>query len=340
MVDLPAPFDDIPRTKLLYDGPSHIERLDRITAAAGEGTTVWIKRDDCNSGLAFGGNKVRKLEYVLADALAQGADTLVTVGGVQSNHMRQTAAAAARLGLQVALCPRDIATSGKEEYNYSGNVQLNSILGAESFPVGTSEDEAAKALRKRGRKPYTIPPGASTHPFGGLGYARWAFEVLEQEAQLSVTFDVVVTVVGSGSTIGGMIAGFKLADKLGKPNAKKRLLGFSIFNRPPQESAELILSIAKTTASKIGLSPDDVTRDDFELNTEFHGGAYGNLDDRTAEGIREVARAEGILLDPVYTGKAFTGLLHAVRNGELKGKTVLFCHTGGQAALSAYPQLT
>jgi 1-aminocyclopropane-1-carboxylate deaminase len=218
-------------------------------------------------------------------------------------------------------------------------VQLNSILGAESFPVGTNVTEAVEALEKRGKKPYAIPSGASTHPFGGLGYARWAFEVLEQETQLGTNFDVVVMAVGSCSTLGGMVAGFKLAEKLGKPNAKKRLLGFSVLSASTKDTEELVLKIARTAGEKIGLSPDDITKDDFEVNDQFLGGKYGHLDERTQQGVKELARAEGILLDPVYTGKAFTGLLHAARDGEFKGKNVLFCHTGGQIALSAYPQL-
>jgi 1-aminocyclopropane-1-carboxylate deaminase len=340
MVKLPAPFSDIPRSALLYDRPSDIEYLERISATVNGGAKIWVKRDDCNSGLAFGGNKVRKLEYVVADALASGADTLLTTGGVQSNHMRQTAAAGAKLGLHVALLPMDRATSGKEEYKYAGNVQLSSILGAEIFPVDTSQDEAVKILESRGRKPHFIPGGASTHPFGGLGYARWAFELLEQEQQLGVTFDAVVVTAGSCSTLGGMVAGFKLAQKLGKPGAKKRLLGFSVLNADRDETYNLVLRIAQTAAAKIGLDPEEITKDDFEINHDFLGGKYGNLDDRTAEGVRELARAEGILLDPVYTGKTFTGLLHVARDGGFGGGNVLFCHTGGQSALSAYPQLT
>ncbi|KFA56172.1 hypothetical protein S40293_00223 [Stachybotrys chartarum IBT 40293] len=338
MVRLPAPFADIPRTRLLYERPSDIERLDRLSEPL-DATTIWMKRDDLNSSLAFGGNKVRKLEYVVADALAQGSDTLVTVGGVQSNHMRQTAATAARLGLKVALCPADAATSGKDEYTYAGNVQLNNILGAETFPVGTSEEDALEDLKSRGRKPYAIPAGASTHPLGGLGYARWAFELLEQEAELGISFDVVVAAVGSCSTLGGMVAGFKLAQKLGQHGARKHLLGFSVLRASQEDTKNLVLQIARTTAEKIGLAPDEITQDDFEIDTSFLGPRYGALDEPTSEGIKLLARAEGILLDPVYTGKAFTGLLAAIRKGAFSEQNVLFCHTGGQAAMSAYPQL-
>ncbi|KAK2008061.1 1-aminocyclopropane-1-carboxylate deaminase [Colletotrichum eremochloae] len=339
MVTLPSPFSEIPRVQLLYNRPADIEALSRLTEKLDNGTSVWIAREDCNSGLSFGGNKVRKLEYVLADAVEQGADTLVTTGGIQSNHMRQTSAAAARLGLKVALYPRDAVASGDAEYKYAGNIQLNGILGAETFPVGTSEDEAIATLKERGSKPYNIPSGASTHPLGGLGYARWAFELLEQEAQLGTSFDVITVALGSGSTLGGMVAGFKLAQKMGLKGSKKRLVGYSILKPSEDDVAGLVLSIARTTGSHIGLGPDELTRDDFEVDYSFLGGSYGRLDERTASGIKELARTEGILADPVYTGKAFTGLLHTARDGGFGSKNVLFCHTGGQAALSAYPNL-
>ncbi|EEU33538.1 uncharacterized protein NECHADRAFT_73296 [Fusarium vanettenii 77-13-4] len=339
MANLPSPFGEIPRAKLLFDRPLVIEPLSQLTATLRSGTHLWIQHEDCNSGLALGGNKVRKLEYVLADALAQGADTIVTTGGIQSNHMSQTAAAAARLGLQVALYPCSLAEAKDADYNYAGNVQVQDIIGAERFAVDTGEEFVIGTLKKRGRKPYSIPTGASTHPLGGLGFARWAFELLEQELILGVTFDVIAVAAGSGSTLGGMVAGFKLAQKVGRQTSVKRLIGFSIFNPSEEETTELVLGIAKATASKIGLSPDEITRDDFEVNSSYLGGAYGHLDELTSYGIKELARLEGILTDPVYTGKAFTGMLHTARSGEFSGKKVLFCHTGGQAALSAYPQL-
>ncbi|GKT40456.1 1-aminocyclopropane-1-carboxylate deaminase [Colletotrichum spaethianum] len=339
MVALPPPFSEIPRLQLLYNRPADIEPLSRLTKELNNGTSVWIAREDCNSGLSFGGNKVRKLEYVLADAIEQGADTLVTTGGIQSNHMRQTSAAAARLGLKVALYPNTRVVSSDAEYQYAGNIQLNEILGAETFPVDTTVDDVIVTLKERGSKPYPIPPGASTHPLGGLGYARWAFEVLEQEAKLETSFDVIIVALGSGSTLGGMVAGFKLAQKLGLKGSNKRLIGYSILRPPEDDVAESVLNIAKNTASHIGIDPDDFTREDFEVDYSYLGGAYGRLDERTASGIKDLARSEGILVDPVYTGKAFTGLLNTAREGGFSGKNVLFCHTGGQAAISAYPKL-
>ncbi|KAK7221440.1 hypothetical protein V2G26_009443 [Clonostachys chloroleuca] len=338
MVVLPSPFGEIPRIPLMYDRPSDIEYLKRLTEKLACGTEIWMKRDDCNSGLAFGGNKIRKLEYVLADAVAQGADTLVTTGGVQSNHMRQTSAAAARLGMGVALYPRDAVALTEPEYSYAGNVQVAQILGAETFPVGTTEEKVLEILKSRGKKPYSIPSGASLHPLGGLGYARCAFEILEQEQQLGVSFDVIVTASGSGSTLAGLVVGFKLAQKTGLLKSSKRLIGFSIM-RKQSEVVELVLRIARTAAHHVGLDANDITSDDFEISDSYLGGAYGLLDTRTTEGIKELARTEGVLVDPVYTGKAFTGLLDMARYGQFGRRNVLFCHTGGQIAMSAYPQL-
>ncbi|KXH28461.1 1-aminocyclopropane-1-carboxylate deaminase [Colletotrichum nymphaeae SA-01] len=341
MVNLPHLFNEIPRLQLTYDRPVDIEQLHRLPEQEGtkEGA-IYIARDDCNSGLAFGGNKVRKLEYVLADAIDQGADTIVTTGGTQSNHMRQTAAAAAKLGLKVALFPVTAVSSEDPEYKYAGNIQLNSILGAETFPPNTSKEDVVTALESRGQKPYVIPAGASTHPLGGLGYARWAFELLEWEDKHQRSIGNIVLAVGSGSTLGGLVAGFKLAQQIGRDGARKRLVGYSILRKPEDDVAQLVLDIARTTAEKVGLDPKLITRDDFQIDYEYLGGSYGHLDERTAEGIKTLARTEGILTDPVYTGKAFTGLLHTAKAGGFDGRATLFLHTGGQAALSAYPKLT
>ncbi|KAF5666567.1 putative ACC deaminase [Fusarium denticulatum] len=339
MVKLPSPFAEIPRVQLVFDRPSDIERLSSLTSSIDGGANLWIAREDRNSGLAFAGNKVRKLEYVLADALAQGADTLVTTGGLQSNHMCQTSAAAARLGLKVALYPANRVASQDAEYKYLGNIQANSILGAETFAPDTSEETVIQILKDRGEKPYSIPAGASTHSLGGLGYARWAFELLEQEAKLGVTFDVIALVAGSCSTLGGILAGLKLAQKQGITGSKKYLIGFSVLYPKKEDVVEKVLSIAKNAASKIGVSPDEITEDDFEIDASYIGEGYGQVNESTAEGMKKLARMEGILTDPVYTGKAFNGLLHAAKSGALKGKNVLFIHTGGQAVLGAYPQL-
>lgn len=218
-------------------------------------------------------------------------------------------------------------------------MQTNAILGAETFPAGTTHDAVMKTLEERGRKPYSIPPGASTHPLGGLGYARWAFELLEEERKLGVRFDTIALVAGSCSTIGGIVAGLKLAQKKKIPGSEKRLIGFSVLHKSEKDVKEMVRKIAKTTASKIGVSPDDITVDDFEINASYLGDGYGQLNASTAEAMKKLARMEGILTDPVYTGKAFTGMLDVVSKGDFDGKNVLFLHTGGQNVLSAYPNL-
>ncbi|KAK3109479.1 hypothetical protein LTR53_017232 [Teratosphaeriaceae sp. CCFEE 6253] len=330
----------IPRTPLLFDQPPIIQPLHRLQAALGPSCPVlWICREDCNSGLAFGGNKVRKLEYVIRAALDEGCDTLVTTGGIQSNHMRQTAAAAAYCGLKCVLVPKDmVSAEDPTTYGKAGNVQINTILGAETVRIGTTMDEAVELVRSRGGKPYEIPGGASEHPLGGLGYARWMCQVGEWEEANDTHFDAVVSTGGGCSTLAGVVVGSKLVGKpVGKP---RRIIGIGIFDKPAEEMTETTLRIAHRTTQRIGLPDGNITADAFEMDMQYNAGAYGRLDDRTRDAVTLVARTEGILLDPVYTGKTMAGLLAKIRSGQLEGaKNVLFLHTGGQASLSAYPQL-
>ncbi|KAJ3872735.1 tryptophan synthase beta subunit-like PLP-dependent enzyme, partial [Lentinula edodes] len=226
-LNLPAPFSVIPRESLLF-GFSPIHRLDRISndlsnAIIGYKVNIYAKRDDCNSGLAFGGNKTRKLEYLLAEeALEQGADTLVSIGGVQSNHTRQVAAVAAKYGLKAKLVQEHWVDYESSVYSKVGNIQLSRLMGADSnldhdSKFGIEHKPTAASLTAQvlseGGKPYYIPAGASDHPLGGLGFARWAFEVYAQEKELGVFFDTVVVCAVTGSTFAGMIAGFKLLAK-------------------------------------------------------------------------------------------------------------------------------
>src|SRR6476469_1848158 len=212
-------LDDFPRVPLLF-GPSPIHPLPRMSAALGGGVEIWAKREDCNSGLAYGGNKVRKLEYLVADALAQGCDTLVSIGGVQSNHTRQVAAVAAKFGLGCVLVQEHWVDWPDAVYDKVGNILLSRIIGADvrlsdaGFDIGIrpSWEEALASVEERGGKPYAIPAGASDHPLGGLGFARWAHEVVEQEKELGVFFDTIVVCSVTGSTQAGMIAGFALQE--------------------------------------------------------------------------------------------------------------------------------
>jgi 1-aminocyclopropane-1-carboxylate deaminase len=229
------------------------------------------------------------------------------------------------------------------EYRALGNIQLNSILSAESLGK-LSVEEALSTLKAQGSRPYFIPSGASTHPLGGLGFARWAFEVEQQEKEMNIIFDTIIVPLASGSTLAGMIAGFEFAKKEHNSSdltqRKRKLIGISAMPKPAGETAKLVLQIAKNTAEKLGLEPDVITLDNVTIDEDYTAGKYGKLDDPTQEGIKEFASLEGILTDPVYTGKAITGLLSKARKGEFEeSQNVLFCHTGGQPALSAYPSM-
>jgi 1-aminocyclopropane-1-carboxylate deaminase len=333
-----ALIDEFPRYPLLF-GPSPIHRLERLTEHLG-GPLLWAKRDDCNSGLAYGGNKTRKLEYLVADALAQGADTLVSIGGVQSNHTRQVAAVAARAGLKCVLVQESWVEWPDVVYDRVGNILLSRLLGADvrlvqaGFGIGVKEswEEALRDVVDSGGKPYAIPAGASDHPLGGLGFARWAAEVAEQEAELGVWFDTVVVCSVTGSTQAGMVAGFALEGK------GRRVIGIDGSARPAETHAQ-VLRIAQDTAAKIGVARD-LGGDDVELDDRYHAGTYGIPDEATLDAIRLGARLEGMITDPVYEGKSLAGMIDLVRRGEIgRDSNVLYAHLGGQPALNAYAGL-
>ncbi|RYP28425.1 hypothetical protein DL767_007233 [Monosporascus sp. MG133] len=341
-VVLPEPFASIPREKFLF-GPSPIQALPRISHALGGKVQVFAKREDCNSGLAFGGNKTRKLEYLAAEALAQGCDTLVSIGGVQSNHTRQVAAVAAKLGLRCALVQEKWVRWEDAGYERVGNIQLARLMGADSrldpSPFGIGHKETLRGLdgelRGAGRKPYYIPAGASDHPLGGLGFARWAFEVEAQERELGLFFDTVVVCAVTGSTFAGMVAGFRLAQKTnGSP--PRRVVGVDA-SATVKQTFDQVLRIAKATAVKIGLEEGDITESDIILDDRYHGGVYGVPDERTIEAIRFGARTEAFITDPVYEGKSLAGMMDMIQKGEIpEGSNVLYAHLGGQLALNAY----
>lgn len=329
---------DFPRMPFLF-GPSPIERLDRLSAHLG-GATVWAKREDCNSGLAFGGNKVRKLEYLVADALAQGCDTLVSIGGVQSNHTRAVAAVAAKTGMQAVLVQESWVDWPDAVYDRVGNIMLSRIMGADvrlvqaGFGIGFKEswEQALRDVEERGGKPYAIPAGASDHPLGGMGFAGWALEVEQQERELGVFFDTIIVCSVTGSTQAGMVAGFALAD------AGRRVIGID-GSAKPAETLDQIRRIAQTTAAKIGLDRE-LRDDEFILDDRYHAGIYGIPDDQTLDAIRTVGRLEAMITDPVYEGKSMAGLIDLVASGQIdRDSNVLFAHLGGQPAINGYSAL-
>ena len=334
----PANLGDFERYPLLF-GPSPVHRLDRLTSHLG-GAALWAKRDDCNSGLAYGGNKTRKLEYLVADALAKGCDTLVSIGGVQSNHTRQVAAVAARTGMGCVLVQESWVDWPDVTYDRVGNIQLSRIMGADvrlvkaGFGIGFKESwgRVLADVEASGGKPYAIPAGASDHRLGGLGFANWTFEVEEQERELGVFFDTVVVCSVTGSTQAGMIAGFAGQER------ERRVIGIDGSARP-SETREQVARIARNTADLIGLGRD-LREDEIVLDDRYHAGTYGIPDERTLEAIRLAGRLEGMITDPVYEGKSMAGMVDLVTGGEIdRESNVLYAHLGGQPALNGYAAL-
>jgi len=334
---------EFPRYPLTF-GPSPVHPLDRLADHLG-GARVWAKREDVNSGLAFGGNKVRKLEYLAADALAQGCDTLVSIGGVQSNHTRQVAAVAAKLGLKARLVQEHWVDWDDPVNDKVGNILLSRIMGADvrldpaGFDIGIRRSwaDAIAEVEAAGGKPYAIPAGASEHPLGGLGFANWAFEVAEQEKQLGVFFDTIVVCTVTGSTHAGMIAGFAALQESGD-GRPRRVLGIDASAKLEQTRAQ-VERIARNTAALIELGRD-LRDDEITVLDGWAGDLYGIPVDSTIDAIRLTGRLEGVILDPVYEGKSMAGLIELVDTGEIgRDSTVLYAHLGGQPALNAYSAL-
>jgi 1-aminocyclopropane-1-carboxylate deaminase len=328
-------LDDFDRYPLLF-GPSPVHRLDRLTEHLG-GPAIWAKREDCNSGLAYGGNKTRKLEYIVPDALASGADTLVSIGGYQSNHTRQVAAVAAKLGLKARLVQEKWVDWPDAVNDKVGNILLSRIMGAHvqldpaGFDIGIRDswERALEDVRAAGGRPYGIPAGASEHRLGGLGFANWAREVEQQEAELGVFFDTVVVCTVTGSTHAGMIAGFAAQDR------PRRVIGIDASATLEKTLAQ-VERIARGTAELLGLGRD-LRDDEITVLEGWAGDRYGIPVQSTIDAIRLSGRLEGMIIDPVYEGKSMAGLVDLVRNGDIPaGSTVLYAHLGGQPALNAY----
>jgi L-cysteate sulfo-lyase len=321
-----------PRVRLGHF-PTPLEAMPALSKALG-GPNLFIKRDDC-TGLASGGNKTRKLEFLIDEALALGADMVITQGATQSNHARQTAAAAAKFGLDCQLLFEERVTGFGTEYDESGNVLLDKLFGAEivsRLPSGTdmqkAMDEHAAQLRAKGRKPYVIPGGGS-NPVGALGYVACALELMQQAFETGLRIDHIVMATGSAGTQAGLLVGLQGA------NAGIPLIGISV-RQPREKQEENVYRLSQATADYVGLS-GTFSRESVVADGSYVGEGYGRPTPGMIEAIKLTARSEGILLDPVYTGKGMAGLVGLVRAGRFAAAdNVVFIHTGGSAGLFGY----
>ena len=332
-MSLVAKFERYPLTF----GPTPIEHLPRLSAELGGKVEIWAKRDDCNSGLAFGGNKLRKLEYIVPDAIASGADTLVSIGGVQSNHTRMVAATAAKIGMKCVVVQEKWVPHHDAVYDRVGNILLTRLMGADSrlvdegFDIGIRQswEQAIQSVIDAGGKPYPIPAGASVHKVGALGYVGFAEEVAAQEAELGFRFDYIVVCVVTGSTQGGMIVGFAAQDRA------ERVIGIDASGTLEQTRAQ-VRSIVDNTAELVGLGRT-VRDDESVILPDYAYPAYGVPSDETNAAIRLAARTEAMITDPVYEGKSLQGMIDLTRKGFFPdGSRVLYAHLGGAPAINGY----
>jgi L-cysteate sulfo-lyase len=312
--------------------PTPLEPMPRLSEALGGQAKFWVKRDDC-TGLAGGGNKTRKLEFLLGAALEAGADTLVTQGAVQSNHVRQTAAAAARHGMACEIILEERVQTSAVDYQSSGNVLLDRLMGGKlrNVPAGSDMNAAlesvAEEVRAKGGKPYIIPGGGS-NTIGALGYVDCAIELVTQANAMGLVIDRIVTATGSAGTHAGLVAGLALV------GADIPILGIGV--RAPKDVQETnVHKLAVATAELLGHG-DRVTREMTVANCDYVGAGYGIADEAVIDALKLIARTEALLLDPVYTGKAMKGLIDLARKGHFKDETVVFLHTGGAQGLSGY----
>ncbi|MBL4768576.1 MAG: D-cysteine desulfhydrase family protein [Rhodobacteraceae bacterium] len=331
MTDVFEVLDRFPRAKLI-SGPTPLERLHRLSTHLD--IDLWIKRDDL-TGLGAGGNKIRQLEFYFGDALAKGADTILITGAVQSNYVRAAAAVAAKLGLESVLQLESRVPNMGTLYQSSGNVFLSQLLGAEHIYFAEGEDESgadaalhakADVLRAAGKTPYVIPLGLNSKPLGALGYLRAAREILQQQAD----FDAVVVASGSGATHAGLLTGLRAL------GATMPVYGICVRRNAEQQTARL-----QTVLSKISklLGNANVPNLGILTRDDALAPGYGQISERVKGALKMMAQYEGLFLDPVYTAKAFAGVLELLQGGEIQpGMRVLFIHTGGVPALFAYQE--
>jgi len=320
-----------PRIKLAHL-PTPLEFLPRLTEHL-QGPNIYVKRDDC-TGLASGGNKTRKLEFLMAEAIQRGANTVITQGAVQSNHARQTAAAAAKLGMKCEILFENRIGKPSEDYLNSGNVLLDRLFGANTthFPGGTdmnlAMDDLSRELSQQGAKPYVIPGGGS-NPTGALGYVNCALELLHQANEQQLQIDHLIHATGSAGTQAGLVTGLK-ATHSGIP-----VLGIGV-NAAREAQEQKVYELALETAEFVGAA-GCVAREDIIANCDYIGEGYGVPTDSMIEAVKLLAQLEGLLFDPVYSGKGLAGMLDMIGKGEFKaGENIVFLHTGGSAGLFGY----
>ena len=331
--DLSMALAHFPKVRLGHL-PTPLEPMDRLSELLG-GPRLWVKRDDC-TGLSSGGNKTRKLEYLMAEAQAQGADTIITQGATQSNHARQTCAAAAKLGMGCHILLEDRTGSNDESYILSGNVLLDRLHGATvskragGTDMNAEMDKLAEKLRGEGRKTYIIPGGGS-NPTGALGYVNCARELVEQAEEMGLSIDSLVHATGSSGTQAGLVTG------LAALQSDIHLLGIGV-RAPKEKQEQMVYDLAVRTAEHLGTGVT-IEREKVRANCDYVGPGYGLPTPGMIEAVKLLARTEGLLFDPVYSGKGLDGLIDQIRKGYFDGmENVVFLHTGGSVALFGYPE--
>ena len=312
--------------------PTPLEFLPRLTKHLG-GPNVYVKRDDC-TGLGTGGNKTRKLEFLMADAIKKKADLIITQGAVQSNHARQTAAAAAKIGMKCELVFEKRVADATTAYKESGNVFLDKLFGANIHEVANGSDmtkemeDLSDQLREKGSNPYIIPGGGS-NPIGALGYVDCVIELIAQAKSKDITFDSIIMATGSAGTQAGLVVGSKIT----KSNIP--VLGVGV-NAPKEAQEEKVFKLASDLSDFMGL-PSLVSRDDIVANCDYVGDGYGIPTLGMNKALLQLARLEGLLFDPVYSGKGLAGMIDLIGKGYFENqKNIVFIHTGGAAGLFAY----
>jgi len=323
----------IPRIEITH-APTALEFAPRLSEDLG--CHLFIKRDDC-TGLAGGGNKTRKLEYLLGDAQQQGADTLVTIGGFQSNHARQCAAAAAKFGFGCELVLEDVTGTPKADYYHNGNVLLDNLLGARIHRLDVTDDCDVytgcliEKLKAEGHNPYLIPLGGS-NAIGSLGYVLCANEILQQITTQELAIDQIVLASGSAGTQAGLLAGL-IAAKVDIP-----VLGIAVSSTT-EDQQQLVEALLRQVLALLGLDPDQA-KGRVVTNGSYFGEGYGMATEAMITAVKRCAQLEGLLLDPVYTGKAMAGLMDLCAQGVIAaGSKQLFIHTGGSTGLFAYREV-